>query len=442
MATVTYIPEHTQSKAAMGKVMRYCSREDKTRSEQDGREFQLISGKDCCGDTAFKEFMATKQQYGKAHGMFFYQYVQSFSPEEHITPQQAHEIGCKFAEYFKGHEVLVTTHTDKDHCHTHLVINSVNFENGKKLQMARGSIYDLRKFSDDICREYNLSIVVPKEQGLKNIRAREYRAADNHNSWKFKLMNMVDAAMEQSRTKAEFIAKMRSIGYDVSWSDSRKHITYTTPDGMKCRDNKMHDDKYLKENMEAYYEYGAVKGVQQAGKSERELQLDPSVLRSAAGDIGAVVDHAGGNRTGHGAHAGGSRTASDVAGLEGATIPSNAEVGANPDRPYRKLDQGDNAGAPAAYGGADGRGQKGDWGQDQTFRGNTESAGLVPAQGPPDMDGLGSVGADDIIRIAHHIESLVNPRDPEKEREERDRKRELRIQERKHQKSHGWDMEL
>ena len=70
----------------MGRVIAYCSREDKTKFELDGRKLHLISGKDCCGETAFREFMATKRQYGKAHGTFYYQYVQSFSPEEKITP--------------------------------------------------------------------------------------------------------------------------------------------------------------------------------------------------------------------------------------------------------------------------------------------------------------------------------------------------------------------
>ena len=128
MATVTFIREKTQSKTAMGKVMAYCARQDKTLFEG----YHLVSGKDCCAETAFKEFMATKQQHGKANGMFFYQYVQSFSPGE-ITPEKAHEIGLKFAEKcFPGHEVLVATHTDREHIHTHLVINSVSFALPKK----------------------------------------------------------------------------------------------------------------------------------------------------------------------------------------------------------------------------------------------------------------------------------------------------------------------
>lgn len=442
MATITYIPEKTQSKTAMGKVMRYCARKDKTACEQDGRNFQLISGKDCCGETAYKEFMATKQQYGKAHGMFFYQYVQSFSPDENITPQMAHEIGCKFAEYFEGHEVLITTHTDAAHIHTHLVINSVNHENGKKLQMARGSIHKLRDFSDEICRSHNLSIVKPKEQGLKNIRTREYRAALKGESWKFKLINAVDAAMKQSRTKAEFIANVQKMGYGVNWSNSRKHITYTTPDGNKCRDNKMHDDKYLKHNMEVYYEYRAIKGFESAGKSDRGLQHKDTNVRYPAGNVGKSANYAVGDRTGNGSHATGNSATSDMAEYTGSLKSYIKRDGKSTQQGYtaqrRNIEIND-------------RGQNGrtEIGSSQGYSGTTERygetpnrSGFIPEQIQDEVGGIGSVGASDIIRIAQDIQYLVNPHNPKKEQEEREREQARRKQSQKRYKSHDRGMEL
>lgn len=282
MATVTYIPEKTQNMTAMGKVMRYCARQDKTAYELDGRQIQLISGKDCCAETAYREFMATKQQYGKANGMFFYQYVQSFSPAEKITPQKVHEIGCQMAEYWKGHEVLIATHTDAEHIHTHFIINSVSHETGKKLQMGRGSIHDVRKFSDEICRQHNLSIVQPKQKS--GLRSREYRAAVKGESWKFKLMNAIDTAMTKSQTKAEFIRNMEKMGYSVKWIDQHKYITYTTPDGQKCRDNKLHDDKYLKERMTEVYEYRATQSKEPSG-IDRQISSRSAAVRHTAGSV-------------------------------------------------------------------------------------------------------------------------------------------------------------
>lgn len=77
---------------------------------------RLVSGINCDGENAYREFMATKKVYGKDNGIFFYHYAQSFSPTEKITPEQAHETALEFAEKaWAGHEVLVTTHCDANH---------------------------------------------------------------------------------------------------------------------------------------------------------------------------------------------------------------------------------------------------------------------------------------------------------------------------------------
>ena len=142
MATVMYIPEHRQNRFAMRAVINYCMQEYKTFDNKSKR--QLISGVNCDGANAFQEFMATKKVYGKDNGFFFYHYAQSFAPKEKITPEQAHEIALEFAEKaWSGHEVLVTTHCDREHIHSHFVINSVGFESGMKLRQSkclRGSI--------------------------------------------------------------------------------------------------------------------------------------------------------------------------------------------------------------------------------------------------------------------------------------------------------------
>lgn len=114
MATVMYIPEHRQNRFAMHAVINYCQQEYKTYDNKSKR--QLISGVNCDGANAFREFMATKNIYNKANGFFFYHYAQSFSPKEEITPEQAHEIALEFtAKAWAGHEVLITTHCDREH---------------------------------------------------------------------------------------------------------------------------------------------------------------------------------------------------------------------------------------------------------------------------------------------------------------------------------------
>jgi len=253
MATVTYIKEKKQYLSAMRGVMRYCMNETKTWDEQSQQ--YLISGINCSGVNSILEFETTKAAHGKLDGTNFYQYVQSFADWEDIAPQQAHEVAKEFAaRAWPGMEVLVTTHCDTDNIHSHFVINSVSFETGRKLRQNPNTLIDLRQISDQICQAHHLSVLPQKsKKQSKGMSAREYRAAAKGQSWKFRLINTIDDCMRFAGSREEFIVLMKSEGYAVRWENSRKSITYTTPDGMKCRDNKLHEDRYLKEVME--YEF-------------------------------------------------------------------------------------------------------------------------------------------------------------------------------------------
>ena len=253
MATVTYIKETKQHVSAMKAVMRYCQREDKTTDPKTGRRY--VTGLNCNGANSFTEFLATKTAYNKVDGINFYQYVQSFSPKEQVTYEQAHEIGLEFAaKAWPGHEVQVTTHCDAQHVHTHFVINSVSFETGLKLRQTPTTLRQLRQVSDEICMEHNLSVLPTYKRGGRKMSNREYRAARKGQSWKFRLMYNIGEAMKVSVNREDFIRQMQRRGYEVWWSDERKYITYTCPNGMKCRCNKLHDDKYLKERLEDEFE--------------------------------------------------------------------------------------------------------------------------------------------------------------------------------------------
>ncbi|MGN0558758.1 MAG: relaxase/mobilization nuclease domain-containing protein [Acutalibacteraceae bacterium] len=268
MATVTYIRESKQSISAMKGVIDYCCQDKKVYDEISNQ--RLVSGINCDGENTFLEFLATKKSYKKTDGMNFYQYVQSFSPEENITPQQAHEVALEFAEKaWTGYEVLVATHCDAQHIHSHFVINSVSFENGKKLRQNPNTLKSLRALSDEICRQHNLSTLEPYNKDGMKISTREYRTAVNGQSWKFKLMNNIDKAMNISGSKEDFINAMSIMGYSVIWTDDRKYITYQCPNKMKCRDIKLHNDKYLKGSMENEFRY---RQEQYFGKSQTEEQ--------------------------------------------------------------------------------------------------------------------------------------------------------------------------
>ena len=236
----------------MKSVMRYVSQLNKTL--WDGQ--QLVSGIGCQPETAFDEFLSTKLLHHKDGGVMFYHMVQSFPKDADIDPRTAHEAARRLAGYFEGCEVLVCTHTDREHIHSHCIINSVNFETGRKVHMADEQIQELRVRNDQICEELGL----PKFQRDEQKRSRgmsnaEYYTADRGESWKFELMRVIDECMRYAGNREEFLALLRAEGYNATWTDSRKNITYITPSGLKCRDSKLHIEKYLKENMEAEFGY-------------------------------------------------------------------------------------------------------------------------------------------------------------------------------------------
>ena len=253
MATCSFIKERKQTAGSMGRVIQYVSQPKKTVDEEGNR---YLTGVNCVADVAMQSFMATKRLYGKDNGTFFYQYTQSFSPEENLTPAQAHEIGLELAErFFPGCEVLVATHVDRAHLHSHLVVNSVHPETGKKLHFTPKTLEQMRKVSDQICMKHGLSTLKPYQQDhqTKGLKAGEYRAAMRGESWKFQLITTVEAVMRRAGSREAFIQEMNRRGYQVRWEESRKHITYTTHSGMKCRDDKLHELKFRKERME--YEF-------------------------------------------------------------------------------------------------------------------------------------------------------------------------------------------
>ncbi len=236
----------TQSRAAMRGVMLYVMQEKKTTWEGE----PLVSGINCQPQSVYDDFLNTKLLYHKDGGVMFYHMVQSFPKGEMIDPRQAHEAARRLAEYFDGYEVLVCTHVDREHIHSHCVINSVNFETGKKLHMAKEQIQELMRRNDMICQEMGLPVFEPTTQQARGMSGAEYHTALKGQSWKLRLMNTIDECMKYAADKDAFVSLMASEGCAVRWESGRKYITYTTPDGLKCRDSKLHEEKYCKEAME------------------------------------------------------------------------------------------------------------------------------------------------------------------------------------------------
>ena len=248
MATVTFIKYAKQSAGALGGVAAYVAQTNKTMQE-NGR--QLVSGQNCTPPLAVREFLTTRAMHRKESPVWFYHYVQSFAPSERVTGELAHEIAKLFAaRAWPESEVLIATHIDREHIHSHFIVNSVCYGSGKMLRQGPGTLARLRPISDELCAAHGLSVLPRQETKTQGLGAREYRSATKGESWKFRLMNTIDECMKYAADKDAFVSLMMSDGYAVRWESGRKYITYTTPDGMKCRDNKLHEEKYCKEAME------------------------------------------------------------------------------------------------------------------------------------------------------------------------------------------------
>ena len=280
----------TQSRAAMRGVMLYVMQEKKTTWEGA----PLVSGINCQPQSVYDDFLNTKLLYHKDGGVMFYHMVQSFPKGAAVDPRQAHEAARRLAEYFDGCEVLVCTHIDREHIHSHCVINSVNFETGKKLHMAKEQIQELMRRNDAICLEMDLPVFEPTTQQARGMSGAEYHTALKVQSWKLRLMNTIDACMKYAADKDAFVSLMESEGYAVCWESGRKYITYTTPDGLKCRDNKLHEEKYCKEAMEREFRIRTElvkRKLRRAEETDGGIEADESAEQRAAGCATADPAH-------------------------------------------------------------------------------------------------------------------------------------------------------
>ena len=264
MATLIKIKYSNQADhlpSVMRSVINYCLQPEKTRSAE---EAWSVSGINCDPEMAYQEFMANKAIWNKTDGLCFRHYVQSFHPDEDVDPEEVIEMGLEFARRaWPGYSVVVAFHFDSDHMHNHFIIDTVHPDSGKKLHEDRNNIKRLRDINDEICLAHGISVLSPFGKGkAKSVGAREYRSGSKGESWKFRLRAAIKYAMQRSGNREEFISVMKKLGYGVRWEDNRKHITYTCyrepryENGAfrKCRDNKLSDEKFLKENMEYEFE--------------------------------------------------------------------------------------------------------------------------------------------------------------------------------------------
>lgn len=247
----------TNSKAKLSKAIDYVTKEEKT-------EERLISGIDCNPSSVLEEMQATKEQYNKTEGRQYSHYVQSFAKTDSISHVKAHEIGREWAEKsFKGHEVLIATHQDKDHVHTHFIVNSVSYENGKKFHSNKEDLQELKVISNKICEREGLSVIKEKNQKPDHFTSfnqgkyqmmQKLEQGKPVNSYLFNTAVAVDKSIETSKNREDFIKNMKSQGYETKWSDTNKNVTFKVQEGHKVRlsnlEKTFKNKKFSKEEIE------------------------------------------------------------------------------------------------------------------------------------------------------------------------------------------------
>lgn len=201
-------------------VIRYAVNSEKTQEKgnEDGAPLhRFVSGINCSPSTARDEMLAVKKRFGKESGTVAYHGYQSFAPGE-ATPELAHEIGVKLATRLWGdrYQVIIATHLDKEnHLHNHFVVNTVSFADGIKYHRTRKDYHEMQTVSDELCREYGLSVIEHPQQG-RGKQYGEWRAEQEQRpTWRGLIRADIDEAVRQAMTERQFFDALRKKGYTV-----------------------------------------------------------------------------------------------------------------------------------------------------------------------------------------------------------------------------------
>ena len=250
MAVNKTINKRTNTHGAMRNCIEYVLRQDKT-----GELLTYVTGPYCHDeinyDLVYRTFLEEKKVWNKDTGRMYAHNIISWHKDEQITPEQALEFGKEFAEnWFSGFQTLVAVHKDKDHIHCHLVTNSVSYEDGRKLHNTKKDLERMKQLTNQMCRERGLTVAEKgKHFDGSQIEKGEVIAwsKDKYNLFRQQVKDsfVADCAMavlkalENCISKEMFIEKMKQFGWNVNWTEKRKHITFQKQDGKKVRDSNL-----------------------------------------------------------------------------------------------------------------------------------------------------------------------------------------------------------
>ena len=219
-------------KATLRKAIDYIINPEKTK---DGT---LVSSFGCSPETADIEMQMTESKGSKNGNRIAYHLMQSFSPEDDITPEKALELGKEFVNKLTGgkYEYVIATHVDQGHIHNHIIFNATSFIDHKKYHHEKKDKYRMWRINDKICKENNLS-VIENYSGKKGHGKYENEKRKSKESWKQQLENMIDKTIQEAKTFDEFVEYMELEGYGVKRGE---RLSFHVPGVKKnCRGDRL-----------------------------------------------------------------------------------------------------------------------------------------------------------------------------------------------------------
>ena len=237
-------PDKT-SFSELKQVLKYAENDEKTVDEND--KTMYVTGVNCKRETAYEEMMKVQKRFDKCTGNIAYHAYQSFKTGE-VSPELAHKIGVELAEkMWSEYQVLVATHFNTGTYHNHFVINSVNMFTGKKFNCNKGAYYHFRELSDELCREYGLTVIEkPKGKTPRSIYFAEKRGEPT----KYNVIRKdIDEAMKMCINYGQFKKIMYKKGYIINDDYNRKYPTIKSINDKKAVRMYHLGEKYLPQNI-------------------------------------------------------------------------------------------------------------------------------------------------------------------------------------------------
>lgn len=148
--------------------------------------------------------------------------IQSFSPEDNLTPEEINRIGYETIMELTGgrFRFIVATHTDKDHIHNHILINAIDCNSDKKLIWNYALERNLRMISDRISKMAGAKII---EKRFSYRDYQKYRAT----SHKFELKQRLYFLMQQSKSFDDFLEKAEQLHVHIDFSQKHSRFMMT-----------------------------------------------------------------------------------------------------------------------------------------------------------------------------------------------------------------------